>query len=657
MNKGTAIVGFFLCFLAGMALMWGIENRGSGAIKAEKASGPVDHTTASIPVDPAKDPIWGNLDAPVTIVEISDFECPFCSRVEPTIEQVKSEYGPEKIRIVWKNNPLPFHKNARAAHEASVAVFEAAGGGKKGSEAFWKFHQTAFKNSKALTEGNLLQWAEQSGTDMAKYKELVKSPAVKAKVDKDLAMARSIGARGTPNFRINGVEVSGAQPLNKFKEVIENELAEAKRLAASGTKPGDIYLARLKKNAGDPKDQKEAKPDEDRKPPAEDTTIWKVPVDKDDPVRGPKDALVTIVEWSDFQCPFCKRVEETMDKVVEKYKDDVRVVWKDNALPFHNRAKPAAAVGRAAYDKGGDKLFWDAHRALFESHPKLEDADLEAVSKKLGLSWDAVKTAIATNKYEAKITQSMDQASELSARGTPHFFVNGQRLSGAQPFEKFQELIDKRLAEAKKLVASGTPKADVYAKIMETAKGPPPPETKDIAAPPGDAPFKGSANAKVVVQVFGDYQCPFSNRAEATVKEIEKAYGGKVKIVWRHLPLPMHPDAALAHEAAVEAFVQKGNAGFWKFHDALFARQKQPDAFKQPSLEKLAQEQGLDLAKFKAALDSRKHKARVEVDTKVASGAGISGTPAVVANKYYVSGAQPFPAFKKVIELALKEAK
>jgi len=141
------------------------------------------------------------------------------------------------------------------------------------------------------------------------------------------------------------------------------------------------------------------------------------------------------------------------------------------------------------------------------------------------------------------------------------------------------------------------------------------------------------------------------------MKEIEKAYGDKVKIVWRHMPLPMHQDAPLASEAAVEAFVQKGNAGFWKFHEALFARQREPDALKRAGLEKLAQEQGLDMAKFKAALDSRKHKARVDADMKVGNDAGISGTPAVVVNKYFISGAQPFPAFKKVIELALKEAK
>lgn len=656
MNKGTAIVGFFLCFLAGMALMWGISNRGAGAIGPETAGGPVDHRTASLPVDPAHDPIWGNLDAPVTIVEISDFECPFCGRVEPTIEQVKSEYGPEKVRVVWKNNPLSFHKNARAAHEAAVAVFLAAGGGKKGSEAFWKFHQTAFKNHKALTAGNFEQWAEKSGTDLAKFKQLLKSPEVKAKVDKDIALAASIGARGTPNFRINGVEVSGAQPFSKFKEVIENELAEAKRLTASGTKPGEIYLARLQKNAG-PDQGSKAKPEQPNAQPEEDTTVWRVPVHADDPVKGPADALVTIVEWSDFQCPFCKRVEETMDKVVETYKNDVRVVWKDNALPFHQRAKPAAALGRAAYDKGGDKLFWAAHKALFASHPKLEDADLETIAKQLGLSWDALKAAIAADKYGDKIGQSMDEATDFNARGTPHFFVNGQRLAGAQPFEKFKELIDKKLAEAKALVAKGTPRAEVYAKIMETAKGPPPPETKSVPAPGPESPYKGATNAKVTIQLFSEYQCPFCGRIEPTMTQIEEAYAGKVKIVWRDLPLPFHKDAPLAAEAAREAYAQKGNAGYWKFHDALFAKQKEPGAMQREGLEKIAAEQGLDLTKFKAALDTNKHKAKVDADMKIAQDAGISGTPGVVINNYFLSGAQPFPAFKKLIDRALKEAK
>src|SRR5262245_16450879 len=113
MNKGTAIVGFVMSFVAGMFLMWGIDRSGGVSISAEPSAlvGGVDHSSAAIPVGPT-DPVWGNGDAPVTIVEISDFECPFCSRVGPTMKQIKAEYGPSKVRIVWKHHPLPFHKNA-----------------------------------------------------------------------------------------------------------------------------------------------------------------------------------------------------------------------------------------------------------------------------------------------------------------------------------------------------------------------------------------------------------------------------------------------------------------------------------------------------------------------------------------------------------------
>src|SRR5690606_24114830 len=91
--------------------------------------------------------------------------------------------------------------------------------------------------------------------------------------------------------------------------------------------------------------------------PKEDTTVWQVPVLEDDPVKGPADALVTIVEWSDFECPFCSRVNPTIKSIVDEYGKDVRVVWKDNPLPFHKNAKPAAALARAAFKKGGNAAF------------------------------------------------------------------------------------------------------------------------------------------------------------------------------------------------------------------------------------------------------------------------------------------------------------
>jgi protein-disulfide isomerase len=627
--------------------MWGVDRRSGVEIAAEHGSavaGDFDHSAASVPVTP-KDPIWGKSGAPVTIVEISDFECPFCSRVGPTMKQIKETYGPDKVRIVWKHQPLPFHKNARPAHEAAATVM-----GLAGSDAFWKFHDSAFANQKDLTPENFEKWAVAAGVDLAKFKEAYAAKKFASKVDDDMKMAKTVGATGTPAFRINGVTVSGAQPFDKFKEVIDAQLEEAKKLTASGVKALDVYVQLTNKNQTAQPEQKAKQQDAEE----EDKSVWKVPVFPDDPVKGPKDALVTIIEFSEFQCPFCKRVGETLAKVQETYKDDVRFVWKDNTLPFHPRAKPAAILARHAYKTKGDKAFWEAHDALFESQPKLEDADLEAVAGKIGLPWDAVKAAIDANKYADKLDSSQEVANDFQARGTPHFFINGVRLSGAQPFDKFKAAIDEQLTKAKAAVARGVPKAKVYEEVTKEGKEPPPPEKKEVPAPDASSPFKGGANAKVTIQIFSEFQCPFCKKVEPTLAEMEKEFGNKVKFVWRNLPLPFHKDAPLASEAAQEAFAQKGNAGFWKYHDKLFEGQEQ--GLGRERLEAVATEVGLDMEKFKSALDSHKHKAKVDADAKIGNDAGINGTPGFVINGYFLSGAQPAPAFKKLINRALREA-
>jgi protein-disulfide isomerase len=643
MNKGTAIVGFLLSFLAGMGLMWGIAHDSGveiGAEVASKGGGTAEsHAGSPIPITDAN-PAWGKADALVTIVEISDFECPFCSRVVPTLSRIKKEYGEDKVRVVWMNSPLPFHKNARPAHDAAATV-HALGGD------FWKFHDLAFANQKELTPENFQKWAVASGVDGAKFKEAFDSKKYAAQTDKDLAVAKQLGARGTPAFRINGKTLSGAQPYEKFKEVIDAEVAAAEGLIKSGTPRGKVSLELTKKNYTAAPEQ----PDKPQQAPAEDTSIWKVPVADSDPVRGANDALVTIIEFSDFQCPFCSRVEPTLNRLLEEYPNDVRVVWKDNALPFHQNAKPAAYLARFAYEKGGNKGFWAAHAALFEGQKNLDEAGLQEIAKKLNLNWEQANAAIKSGKYAEKIDESMDLANDFEAKGTPHFFINGRRLSGAQPYEKFKELVDTQLAAAKALVAKGVAKDKVFRELMKTAKSPQEPEKKNVPAPTKDNPFKGPENAKVVIQEFSDFQCPFCSRVNPTVEQILKEYPKEVKVVWRNMPLPFHADAPLAAEAAHEVFVQAGNKGFWKYHEKLFANQQ---AIKRPDLEKYAEELGVDMAKFKAALDNHTHKAIVDKDIEAAKQAGVSGTPAFTVNGYFVSGAQPFPAFNKVIKLALK---
>jgi protein-disulfide isomerase len=652
MNVGVAVVGFILCFLAGAGLMWGIDAQRmkAGGITADtsSSSGPNWADDESpIPIS-SKDPMWGNRSAPVTIVQFSDFQCPFCSKIEPTIDQIKTTYGPDKVRIVWKNKPLPFHPNAKPAAEAAMGVFAL-----KGNEAFWKFHDTAFKNQSALSPTSYEQWAQASGVDLAKFKAGVAAHTWQDKVEKDDAEAGQVGVSGTPAALVNGVLVSGAQPFDKFKAVIDQELSKAQAKIASGTPKDRVYVAMSKENftkapaKGEEKEEKE-----------DTTTVFKVPVGQS-PVLGSNNALVTVVEFSDFQCPYCSKVEPTIKALREKYGDKVRFVWKNEPLPFHPRAEPAAEVALEARAEKGDKGFWDVHDKLFASQPKLEEADLEKVAQDAGLDLDKVRTAMKTHKYKAIIDGDADLADDMQASGTPHFFVDGRRLVGAQPPEKFSTIIDEEITKAQGLLSKGTPASQVYDQLIANGKGAPEPERKNLP-PPTNAPARGNMNAKVTVVEFSDFQCPYCKRAEDSVNQVMQAYGDKIKFVWRNLPLPMHPDAPLAAQASMEAYKQKGSDGFWKMHDLLYANQpskEKADGLKREALDTYAQQLGLDMGKWKAALDSQSHKPEVDADAKAGNDAGINGTPAFLINGYFINGAQPYSKFRKAIEKALAEAR
>jgi len=617
------------------------------ATGAPDAGARPEQALAKIPVT-AADPQWGSVDAPVTIVELSDFQCPFCSRVQPTLEALKQKYGPTQLRLVFKHNPLPFHKDARPTAEAAAAVFMLAG-----SEAFYKFHHEAFSNQQALTKENLSSWAAHVGVQPAALQAWLDSGRAGQKVDEDLKLAKEIGATGTPAFRINGVTITGAQPLETFVKTVDEQLAAARQLTQGGTPPRLVYVTLTDKNVlADAAVKVTAKtaPEED------DTKIWNLPVLADDPQRGAKDALVTIIQFSDYQCPFCKRVEATLDELRKLYGKDLRIVWKDNPLPFHPRAKPAAKLARVVFQTKGNDAFWKMHDALFANNPALEDGDLEELATKQGLAWKTLQPQLAASKLDARIDDSIELASDFQARGTPHFFINGRRLSGAQPVDAFRKVIDEELAKARALVERGTPRAKVYAELSKDAASPPPPETKHTAVP-GRSPSRGDANAPVVIQEFSDFQCPFCRRVEPTLHDLEKDFKGAIRIVWRHMPLPFHKYAQLAAEASEEVLAQKGVAAFWTYHDMLFEAQSEPDGLDRVNLDTMADKLGLDMARFKAALDQHIHQAKVQEDADAANTIGINGTPAFVINDYYLSGAQPAAAFKKLIKRALSDKK
>jgi protein-disulfide isomerase len=593
---------------------------------------------AAVPISKA-DPTLGPRGAPLTLVFFGDFQCPFSGKVATTVDTLTAKYAGD-LRVVWKNEPLPFHPNARPAAEAAEAVRMLGG-----DKAFWRFFREAFRNQAQLSPASYETWAEDAGVDRASFRRLVDAHAGAAKFDADHAVAQRVGVQGTPAFFVNGVHLSGAQPIEKFEAIFEVEKPKAIARIAEGTPQDGVYAAMARENFKMPS-QTDATDD------AKDEVVWSVPVGTS-PVRGSKTALVTLVEFGDFQCPFTKRVQPTLDQLRATYGDKLRIVWKDEALPFHPRAHPAAELAREARAQKGDAGFWAAHDALFASQPNLDDAALDGVAQRAGLDLGKVHAAIKGQRYKSSMAADEDLAEDVQASGTPHFFVNGRRLAGLQPLEKLTALIDAELAKAQAKVAAGTAPGAIYDAIVKAGKTADPPPTKLVALSPS-APVRGNPTGSVLIQELGDFQCPFTQRVQATLDEVLRTFP-QVKLVFRNLPLPMHNDAPLAAEAALEAQRQKGNAGFFKMHDKLFAGQKTPGGLERPALEGYASELGLAMGAFRDALDQHTHKARVDADAKAASDAGISGTPSFVVGGYFLSGAQPITKFRKLIERVLKD--
>jgi protein-disulfide isomerase len=170
----------------------------------------------------------------------------------------------------------------------------------------------------------------------------------------------------------------------------------------------------------------------------------RVKVEAIGPTKGTADAKVTIVEFSDFECPFCSKAEESVTQVEEKYAGKVRVVYRHFPLSFHSHAQKAAEAAACAEEQG---KFWEMHKQLFANQRALEVADLKSHAAAIGL--DAAKFAdcLDNSKTKAKVEADAKAGSEAGVNGTPAFFINGKVLSGALPFSEFEKVINAELAK------------------------------------------------------------------------------------------------------------------------------------------------------------------------------------------------------------------
>jgi protein-disulfide isomerase len=160
---------------------------------------------------------------------------------------------------------------------------------------------------------------------------------------------------------------------------------------------------------------------------------------------GPKDAPVTIVEFSDFQCPFCKTATATIKQVLDKYPGKVRLVFRDYPLAsLHPQAPKAHEAARCAGDQA---KFWEYHDVLFERSPKIAPQDLKQYAQELKLDATAFGQCLDSGKYTAEVDKDFQEGVGLGLTGTPSFFINGKQIVGAQPLAAFQRIVDGELAK------------------------------------------------------------------------------------------------------------------------------------------------------------------------------------------------------------------
>jgi protein-disulfide isomerase len=367
----------------------------------------------------------------------------------------------------------------------------------------------------------------------------------------------------------------------------------------------------------------------------------------DAPRRGPDDAPVTIVMFSDFECPYCAVGSEIVRTLEADYPGKIRFVYKAFPIDRHPNALLAALVAHSALEQG---RFWPLFDLLFGG-ASLDPEVIGEYAVAVGLDMARVEADLDSLRHAPAVKRDLRQAERLAVRSTPTFFVNGRHIKGAQPVEAFRMLIDQELALAAEWNAAGVSAAGVYdhatrhgwTEIVRKDARPRLDDSLVFPVPLGTSPRKGPSEAEITIVSFGDFQCPYCARGLSTLDALEDRLPGQIRFVYKQFPLPGHPHARLAARASLAAHAQ---GKFWAFHDELYARGAR---FRPDDLELIAMQLGLDMARFRQDLASERFDAEIDEDVRLGTSLGVDGTPTYFVNGRPLGGARSELEFRMLI--------
>jgi len=339
----------------------------------------------------------------------------------------------------------------------------------------------------------------------------------------------------------------------------------------------------------------------------------------DDPAKGAKAPLVTIVEYSDFECPFCGKLSTTLNTLVDEHKDDVRLVFRHYPLPKHANAEPAAKASLAAQQQG---KFWEMHDKLFANQASLSTEKIRGIAEEIGLDMKRFDAAMNDTKLTVAVNNQFGDGRVLDVSTTPTFFVNGRLVKGAKPIEEVRSIVEEEIAVAKKLVAAGVDRGQLYAEIMKVAtpgsgtrpkrdpthrRGEASKRTNYAISVADHAPVRGPTDAVVTIVEYGNFECDKCKSIQASLTKVLEKYPNDVRLVWRHFT-----DGSTNAQGAARAAIAAGEQDkFWEMHDALMGHDGEL-SFK--SVVEIGKKIGLDEAKFTASMRDTSLSDRVKAD-------------------------------------------
>jgi protein-disulfide isomerase len=388
-----------------------------------------EDSTAAVPVTDGR-PLWGERDTPVTLTVFGDFECPHTHALLRAVLGEKARRGND-LRLVFRHFPLSQHAAGKRAAEHFAALYAA-----HGPQAFWRALSELLHSGGPLREEDIDQRLGAIAPELSALE--LEAEVVKATLDEDRRLGVSLFVRETPTVFVNGVRLEGFPSKPALGEVVDKELKAAYLALAGGMAPSTLYRSRTLKNL---------------------VNLGEDPAPRacvragESPSRGAETPLVTVVEFSEFECELCQKGAESLRASARRHAAELRTVWKNFPLPQHRLARRAAGLALEARRIGGDRAFFAVADTLLAPGAKPDDPGLTRAAERSGLDVTALLAAARGTTHDTAIDGDLALGRKLGVTGAPTYFVNGRKVPGALSSPELEALLREELALARRVRA------------------------------------------------------------------------------------------------------------------------------------------------------------------------------------------------------------